>query len=332
MKKFLLATIGSFLALSILWIIGIKYQLGVATSSSRWVYDAYQLKIHAAQEIKTPRVLIVAGSNAMFGLDSGMLENFWHKPVINLAVNAGLGLPYILDVSRRVARPGDTIFMPMEYALYLDEGKANAQVIDYVMARDLDYWRSLSRLKQLKFAAGLGADRWLQGLRHLPDSPVTSGTYGAHHLDARGDQTHSSPAERSAGDIAAVKAAKAWDYGHRAATETGGWKLMEDYAHWAKDQHICLIAVPTVLLHHAKYDSDAEDQVFYAGLPQRLNKLGITYLGKPQDFMYPDAWFFDTDHHLQDWARKEHTARLIKLLQSQANISCGHEGKLTKAD
>ena len=40
-----------------------------------------------------------------------MLINYWQKPVINLAVNAGLGLPYILDVSHRVARPGDTILM-----------------------------------------------------------------------------------------------------------------------------------------------------------------------------------------------------------------------------
>lgn len=322
MKKFLLALISSFFALSLLWVIGIKYQLGSATASSRWVYDAYQHKIHAAQEVKTPRVLIVAGSNAMFGIDSGMLENYWQKPVINLAVNAGLGLPYILDVSRRVARPGDTILMPMEYALYLDEGKANSQIIDYVMARDLDYWRSLSRITQLQYAAGLGADRWLHGLRHLPDGPVTSGTYGAHHLDAKGDQTHTSPAERSAGDIAAVKATKAWDYAHRAATEPGGWKLMENYAQWAKANSICLIAMPTVLLHHAKYDTDTEDLAFYTGLPERMNKLGIEYLGKPKDFMYPESWFFDTDHHLQDWAREKHTASLIALLQTRSQAAC----------
>lgn len=325
MKKFLLAMMGSFLILSILWIVGIKYQLGAATASSRWVYDAYQHKIHAAQAVKTPRVLVVAGSNAMFGIDSGMLENFWQKPVVNLAVNAGLGLPYILDVSRRVARPGDIILMPMEYALYLDAGKANAQVIDYVMARDLDYWRSLTRLQQLQYAAGLGPERWLHGLRQLPDSPVTSGTYGAHHLDARGDQTHSSPAERSAADIAALKAAKAWDYGHRATTETGGWKLMENYAQWAKANNICVIAMPTVLLHHAKYDSDAEDRLFYNDLPARLNKLGLEYVGKPRDFMYEESWFFDTDHHLQDWAREKHTAKLIALLQAREKPACGKQ-------
>jgi hypothetical protein len=212
--------------------------------------------------------------------------------------------------------------MPMEYALYLDDGKANAQIIDYVMARDLDYWRRLSRLEQLQFAAGLGADRLLNGLRHLPDGPVTSGTYGAHHLDARGDQTHTSAKDRTAGDIAAVAATKPWSYGHRAATETGGWKIMAAYAQWAKSNHICVIAVPTVLQHHAKYDTDLEDQLFYKNLPQRVNALGIGFLGRPQDFMYPANWFFDTDHHLQDWARQKHTAALIELLRTSPARNC----------
>ncbi|MCH8621924.1 hypothetical protein [Undibacterium sp. TS12] len=324
MKKFWLGMTGAFLTLSLAWIIGIKYQLGAPTASSRWVFDAYQHKIQAAQRSAGPRVLIVAGSNALFGINSGMLEDYWHKPVINLGVNAGLGLPYILDVSRRLAKPGDIILMPMEYALYLDDGKANSQIIDYVMARDLDYWRSLPRTEQLRFAAGLGADRLLHGLRHLPDGPVTSGTYGAHHLDARGDQTHSSPAERTPADIAAVQASKAWDYAHRANTETGGWSSMAAYAQWARANQICLIAVPTVLLHHNKYDANPEDRAFYAQLPQRLGKLGIEYLGKPRDFMYPVNLFFDTDHHLQDWARDKHTASLIALLKTRDKTACGN--------
>jgi hypothetical protein len=250
------------------------------------------------------------------------LQAYWRRPVVNLAVNAGLGLPYILDVSRRTAHAGDVILMPIEYALLLDDGQANSQVIDYVMARDLDYWRSLSRLDQLRFAAGLSPDRWLQGLQHQPDSPVTSGTYGAHHLDARGDQTHSSPADRTAGDVAAVAAVKPWNYGARAAKESGGWAQIAEYARWARSNDICVVAVPTVLLHFAKYDNDPADQAFYTGLPQRMAALGIPYVGKPLAFMYPPNWFFDTDHHLQDWARTRHTERLITLLNPDPRAYC----------
>lgn len=323
MKRFWFgAALAAFL-LSAAWLIGVKAQLNVPTESSRWVFDAYRLKIAAANALAGPRVLIVAGSNAMFGIDSGQLESYWHRPVVNLGVNAGLGLPYILSVSQQVARPGDVILMPMEYALFLDNGEANAQVIDYVIARDRAYWHSLSYFDRWRFISGMAPERWIHGLRNLPDNPVSSGTYGAHHLDARGDQTHSAAADRRPADIAAVAATKAWDYGARAAKETGGWALIADYSRWARAHDICVVAVPTVLLHYLKYDTDPLDQAFYAGLPDRVRAAGIPYVGAPRDFMYPPSWFFDTDYHLQDWARKLHTARLIELLNRDPRSYCG---------
>ncbi len=322
MKRFWYGMALAVFLLSSAWVIGVKQQLDVPTQSSRWVFDAYQHKIAAASAIQGPRVLVVAGSNAMFGIDSGQLESYWKMPVVNLSVNAGLGLPYILGVSRRIARPGDVILLPLEYALYLDSGEPNSQVIDYVIGRDMDYWRSLSYFERLRFAAGMAPERWVHGLRHMPDHPVTAGTYGAHHLDARGDQTHTSTAERSSADIAAVKATKAWDYGARAAKETGGWALIAAYSRWARENHVCLLAAPTVLLHYNKYDTDPADQVFYETLPDRVRAAGIPYAGKPKDFMYPPSWFFDTDHHLQDWAREIHTAHLIKLLNQDPHSYC----------
>ena len=99
---------------------------------------------------------------------------------------------------------------------------------------------------------------------------------------------------------------------------------MATYAQWAKAHDICLIAVPTVLLHHDKYDTEPEDQTFYAQLPQKMGNLGVEYIGQPKDFMYPADWFFDTDHHLQDWARAKHTARLINALKTRDKAACGN--------
>lgn len=315
MKRFWFGAVLAALFWSGGWLLGIEQQLNAGTPGSRWVFDAYQHKIAAADKAPGPRVLVVAGSNALFGIDSGQLEAFWNRPVINLGVNAGLGLPYILDLSERVARAGDVILMPMEYALYLDDGAANAQIIDYVIGRDADYWHRLSFFRRLEFAFGMTPERWLQGLQHLPDAAVTSGIYGAHHLDARGDQTHSTAADRTAADKAAVSASISWHYGARAAQEKGGWSLISAYAKWAQKNDVCVIAVPTVLLHHDQYEQDPQEAAFYASLPGRITALGIPYVGSPKDFMYPAEWLFNTDHHLQDWARVQHTARLIKLLK-----------------
>lgn len=326
MLKFWSACIAVLVLMSGAWLFGVKYQLGNGTPSSRWVFDAYQHKIAAANAVAGPRTLVVAGSNAMFGIDSAQLSLYWARPAINLGVNAGLGLPYILYLSQTVARRGDVILLPMEYALYLDEGNANAQVIDYVIGRDPQYWHMLPFHKKMALVSGMSPERWIQGLRKVSDLPVSAGTYGAHHLNPVGDQTHSSPQDRQASDTAAIAVAaspaKAWKYGARAAEETGGWEAMAKYAKWAHEEGICLIAVPTVLLHHASYDTDPVEKAFYAGLPQRIQGLGIKYVGKPRDFMYQPDWFFDTDHHLQDWARARHTASLIALLDKDPQTYC----------
>ena len=326
MLKFWMGCGVSIVLLSVTWLIGIKHQLGYGTPSSRWVFDAYQHKIAAANALIGPRTLVVAGSNAMFGIDSAQLSNYWQRPAINLSVNAGLGLPYILHLSTTVARRGDIILLPMEYALYLDNGVANSQIIDYVIARDPLYWHGLHLSEKIDLVNGMAPERWFEGLRKIEDKPVTSGTYGAHHLNSVGDQTHSRGEDRQAADIAAVALAatpaKAWHYGMRASKESGGWQLLATYATWAREQGICLVAVPTVLLHHASYENDAIEQDFYATLPQRMQSLGINYVGKPRDFMYQADWFFDTDHHLQDWARQRHTASLIALLNKDPASYC----------
>lgn len=332
MKKFWAGMIVGMTALSGLWWAGIAQQLGSGTGSSRWVDDVYQHKLAAARQITERKILVVAGSNALFGIDSSQLSAYWQRPAVNLGVNAGLGLPYILEVSKRVTRAGDVVLLPMEYALYLDDGTPNAQVIDHVIARDPAYWLDLPLATRWQFAAALAPERWIQGLRRLPDAPVTSGTYGAHHLNARGDQTHSAPANRTDGDKAAVRAAKTWSYGARAGNEKGGWELLEAYARWARQHGICVVAVPSVLLYRPAYDRDPLERAFYAGLAQRIQARGIPYVGSPREFMYPEEWFFDTDHHLQDWARTRHTARLVATLSQALNAAVQPRPGGTAAD
>nr|WP_315475654.1 hypothetical protein [uncultured Undibacterium sp.] len=323
--RFWLGFLGAFLGLSWLWILGINAQLGNGTPTSRWVFDAYQHKSIAAQKIDSPKVLIVAGSNAMFGIDSGQISEHWQRPTVNLAVNAGLGLDYILIKAQQLAKPGDIIFLPLEYALFLDNGEANSQIIDYVIARDLIYWHQLPLTKKSAYAAGMSPERWIQGLRMPEDHPVTMGTYGAHHLDAAGDQTnsgreHQQSQEKTAVELAATPA-KAWHYGERATQESGAWARIGQFANWAKLQKICVIAAPTALLDHASYHNQILERAFYESLPGKVTALGIPYVGKPFDFMYPSSNFFDTDHHLQSWARTLHTRKLIALMQQNAYCS-----------
>ena len=251
MQRFWCAAILGFVLPTAVWLAGLAAEIGVPTPSSRWVFEAYAKKTRIADATPAPRVLIVAGSSALFGLDSMALSQAWGRPVVNMAVNAGLGLPYILWQARQVARAGDMILLPLEYALFVDDDRPNAQIVDYTLAHDAAYWHALSPWRKARFAAALAPDRWWQGLRHLDDPPITGGLYGGHHIGAAGDQTHTSPADRSPQEAAEVAASRVWDYGARGKTSRGGWPELAAFARWAQSAHVCLVAVPASFLKQA---------------------------------------------------------------------------------
>lgn len=64
-----------------------------------------------------PRVILVGGSNLMFGVDSAVLEDALGLPVVNMGVFGGLGLLAPLDVILPHVRPGDTVVLVPEYEM-----------------------------------------------------------------------------------------------------------------------------------------------------------------------------------------------------------------------
>jgi len=65
----------------------------------------------------SPRVILVGGSNLMFGVDSDVLEQALGVPVVNMGVFGGLGLLAPLDVILPHVRPGDTVVLVPEYEM-----------------------------------------------------------------------------------------------------------------------------------------------------------------------------------------------------------------------
>jgi hypothetical protein len=332
MAKYWCALALTFLSLSGLWALGLSAQLGAPTPTTRWVYEAFEKKTKIAKATASPRVLIVAGSSALFGLDSKALTQALGRPVINMAVNAGLGLRYILWRARRDARSGDTVLLPLEYALFVDDDRPNAQIVDYAIARDDVYWTSLPLERKLLFAAAVSPERWWQGLRHFEDKPIAQGLYGAHNIDSFGDQMNTDPEDRDEREAEELASSKIWNYGERDITSQGGWRELTSFARWAHHSGVCLVAFPPSFLGRPIYAQAPVERRFYENLPDRVSRLGIPYFGNPFDFMYPAEWFFNTDYHLQGWARSAHTQRVLQTPGLSAAVYCMPQGSLHRDD
>lgn len=320
-RTFLLGVLLALLLLFVGWLLVLHSLAGRPHVHNQWVEGAYAHKLAAAAAIDGPRALIVAGSGAMFGLDSAALGAALGRPVVNLGVNAGILAPYIIDHAEQALRPGDWLILPLEYPLYHDEGMLNQQFIDFYASHPLGAAR-IGWLRWLRLLWQLPLSRVQQGWAGMPPGWVNQGLYGAHNLDSRGDQRHSSRAERSAAMLAAVHDSAPEHYGARARAGwlQTSWTSGASWARWRQltDQvHAlggCTVFLPPAMLHRPLYDLDPVEQAYYAGLPAQARAAGLNYLGQPRDFMYGEDDFFDTNFHLSAEARARHTAAVAALI------------------
>lgn len=79
-------------------------------------YLAAQLdKLELLRTTASPRLVLLGGSNLAFGIDSALLERAAGMPVVNMGLNSGFGLKYLLDAARPHLRKGDVVLVVPEY-------------------------------------------------------------------------------------------------------------------------------------------------------------------------------------------------------------------------
>lgn len=304
---------GGFCGAALLWVLLVIGQLGNATPDSQWVRQSYAYKRALSRKIAAPKLVLVGGSAALFSINSIALEDQYHRPVINLGVNAGISLPYIIDQAKAVLTPGDTALLPLEYPLYNYHYTINPVMVDFYLSEPGVLAKQAWPL-QLKLLFAVTPKRVIQGYRGIPRGFTVQGLYGPHHMNAHGDQTHSEVAKQSESQKAIVNSLTPRYYGKNFSKNNEAWNLLTSFQHWADSQSICLIFIPPSFLFQEAYLMDPVEKHFYTTLPDLARKKGLTYLGSPLDYMFSPDYYFDTPYHLTAEAREIYTTLIIELI------------------
>lgn len=99
--------------------------------------DTLLRKIAIAAAEPGPRLIILAGSNALFSHSCAVIGVMLALPCINGGVALGLGLDYQFALWEPQLRPGDTLYLPMELAQYaMPRGAAWAGPDNGMMLRE----------------------------------------------------------------------------------------------------------------------------------------------------------------------------------------------------
>jgi len=97
--------------------------------------DAWLDKHARLASVPPPRLLLVGGSSWAFGVLSPRLERELGRPVVNLALHAGLGREFILREGEAAVRPGDVVVLSLEYALLTPESPPDVPTLLDLLTR-----------------------------------------------------------------------------------------------------------------------------------------------------------------------------------------------------
>jgi len=284
----------------------------------------YELKDRALASQPSPRIIVVGGSSALYGIDGARLSEATSWPVVNYATHAALPLDYHLDRALEVAEPGDILLLNLEFGM-LARSEPNVVSTHFFLEQDPDYLlkQPLDEMAPWAFSADPS------GIVRRLGWALLGGREKA--LDYAREETRKNM--DAFGSYKANQAEKQVDYHRRTlrqASPIEAWlfpdffagvlanaePVLAAFSHKAEKKDIRLIPIfPPIMedpLYAEKADQFAESEELWI---EFYESLGMVPLGRPSDAIYPRSAFFDSIKHLNAGAMREHTDRVAEKLR-----------------
>jgi hypothetical protein len=167
--------------------------LRVTVQSNYWETESYKRKL-ALVPIDGQKLVVVAGSNAYFGIQAGALEKSTGIRAINLAVQGALSFDFMTALIKNLLVTGDIVLLPLEYTFYSETHHAirdRTNTLQASVAWSLypAYLWSLPATEWLSFIRHLSYGRLWEGVRSRLDPPRDISVYRVEGLNEWGDNT-----------------------------------------------------------------------------------------------------------------------------------------------
>lgn len=253
--------------------------------------------------LDSPKIILVAGSNFAFGLDSAAIEAQTGYPTVNLGLHAGVGYKFYAEMAKNNLQAGDIVVIGFEYDLYdglMDiESVLHTLEIDWSLAMDLapDSWGSV--------AAGLPQYTFNRAVNTLLGKRLTyEGVYRRASFNAYGDIAVARPS-----NIMTNAARDAW-------VTIGPELITPDFLNYfsAYKDYVESKGATLVFTFAALDTLNLDPNSDIDGFVEKLETLDIPLLHDPSELVYPDEYFYDTHYHLNDTGVSVRTQALIERL------------------
>ncbi len=166
-KRFVYFIFINILLLFIGYIILFYYQIGAKpprSNASFWVDHMYDIKDSKAKSIDVPKIIIISGSNSLFGINSQIISEITAKPTLNLGLHAALDINFLYYKIKKYINEGDIVVMPLEYGYYNRKGYSK-WFISNILMWGYGYYYDLSLFDKINFIWKANPGRVLKGVK-----------------------------------------------------------------------------------------------------------------------------------------------------------------------
>lgn len=283
--------------------------LGILKYPKAVFYSSYQSliqdKYHLLMETNEPKIIIVAGSSAAFGIDQEMLEKASGYKVVNLGLHADFGFFFLSELAKANINEGDIVLLGYEYNWPRDYAftRINENLIMSGIDNDIEIYTKIPANKWSYFIGNIF--KYAETKNNYTDA---TGTYSRESFDGetgqmtllRDSQIQYNPEVHSSIELANI------------AISEESTKYLEDYKNYIENKKAMVYFIAPPVLD----ESVQNDYAWFDYLKQMEEKtIGIPYISDPKEYIFPRELMFDTIYHCNSKGEDARTELLIKDLE-----------------
>ncbi|OJH30269.1 hypothetical protein [Enterobacter kobei] len=311
------------------------YQFGRGVLAEWWLLNVTQKKEQIAQSHKDNRLLIVSGSNGLFGFNSNVVSKETGYDVINMAMHAGLDLSYYRMIIEDNVRRGDIVVMPLEFSYYSREDAYTGWFVDNIIAWGDFYLRWETLWKKVEFFSHTSLSKVVSGLvapvKQNYDSldkvlafTNTDGKYYGYSyksLNNRGDLNRFNFVTDLVKDLThnqdKWKIVLSYGKDNEKITEHTIDELIKIKRIVEERGARLYVSWPTTMQTKYFNDTDSEAVRMTREVKKQLSEIGISTLCNPFYANLPQRYFLDTYYHLNGDGAKIRSDKFSQCIKQE---------------
>lgn len=241
------------------------------------------------------KVVIIAGSNGQFSIDSKVIADSLNIPVVNTCAHAGIGVRMQFEMYKELLSKGDIVVFCPEYYSGARRLYGESAIIRILSTHMPKAYMKVS-MRQWYFVFKYIGIHYSEAEKHKNSKPF-EGAYSLSSVNRYGDISF--PREHKEIKVS---------YNLKGAMDdetTAYYRYIHDYA---KEKGIRLVYLPPTLMESAYLSQKAQ----IGSLASFMKTHDIPFRAAPERYVFNDSLFFDTPYHMTSRGAVIRTKRVVE--------------------